>query len=387
MIPRYIIPKSFLYKTASELRVKMFTLTKELDFDIEDIAYTEYKKNEVVFFDIETTGFSPETTILYMIGCIYYQQNRLICTQWFSDTKEAQEDVLKAFFEFISKYKLLICYNGIGFDMPYLIKKCKIYELEYSFDNIDCLDIYKSINPFRAFLKTENMKQKSMEQFLGIHREDKYTGGELIDFYIKYLKNNSKELLDILALHNHDDLIGMTTLLKLLSYPALFNGNFHIKGINSNAITLLDQSEGKEIKIDITLEQPVPRRISFGNESFYLTIAGDSARLTIKAYTKELKYFYSNYKDYYYLPNEDTAIHKSIAFYVDKNFRTKAKAANCYSKKTGCFLPQYEEIVCPYFKIDYYDKITYFEFTDEFKSDNELISKYFLHIAKRLLSE
>ena len=49
----------------------MLCITKELDEKIERIEYTGYEKDEVVFFDIETTGFSPETTVLYMIGCIY----------------------------------------------------------------------------------------------------------------------------------------------------------------------------------------------------------------------------------------------------------------------------------------------------------------------------
>ncbi|MGN1186854.1 MAG: hypothetical protein ACI4R6_00030, partial [Lachnospiraceae bacterium] len=71
---------------------------------------------------------------------------------------------------------------------------------------------------------------------------------------------------------------------------------------------------------------------------------------------------------------------------VDKNFRTRAKAANCYSKKTGCFLPQYDEIICPYFKIDYYDKTKYFEFTDEFKNDKDAVKKYFLHIMTHLMT-
>lgn len=364
----------------------MLRITNELNCDIPDITYTNYNKNEVVFFDIETTGFSPETTILYMIGCIYHQQNRFICTQWFSDNKDAQAEVLTAFFEFIKKYKVLICYNGQGFDIPYLTKKCKMLKLNYSFDNITCLDIYKAIQPFKALFKTENMKQKTMEQFLGINREDKYTGGELIEHYLTYLKTNSKELLDTLALHNHDDLLGMTSLLRIMAYPSALNGGFIVTGISAAPFMNFDQTEGKEITIEVKLNMPVPRRVSFGNDTFYVSLHDSLGKLTIKAYTNELKYFYPNYKDYYYLPAEDTSIHKSVAFYVDKNFRTKAKAANCYSKKTGCFLPQFDEIVCPYFKIDYYDKITYFEFTEEFKTNGELIGKYFLHVVNRLLN-
>ena len=33
------------------------------------------------------------------------------------------------------------------------------------------------------------------------------------------------------------------------------------------------------------------------------------------------------------------AIHKSVGIYVDASRRKKASAANCYTKKTGTFLP------------------------------------------------
>ena len=66
----------------------MLCITKELDEKIERIEYTGYEKDEVVFFDIETTGFSPEKTVLYMIGCIYCKHERIICTQWLDENKD-----------------------------------------------------------------------------------------------------------------------------------------------------------------------------------------------------------------------------------------------------------------------------------------------------------
>lgn len=143
----------------------MLCITKELDEKIERIEYTGYEKDEVVFFDIETTGFSPETTVLYMIGCIYCQQDRLICTQWFAENKDSQKEVLIAFMEFISNYKLLICYNGMGFDIPYLQKKCHMYRLSYNLEQSRVLDIYKQIQPFRSVLHIPNLKQRSIELF------------------------------------------------------------------------------------------------------------------------------------------------------------------------------------------------------------------------------
>ena len=62
--------------------------------------------------------------------------------------------------------------------------------------------------------------------------------------------------------------------------------------------------------------------------------------LSIRVYKGTLKYYYPNYKDYYYLIYEDTAIHKSVGEFVDKDARIKATKETCYTKKDGTFLPQ-----------------------------------------------
>ena len=71
------------------------------------------------------------------------------------------------------------------------------------------------------------------------------------------------------------------------------------------------------------------------NEYAPLTISSSNNILTIKVpiIDNELKYFYSDYKNYYYLPAEDTAIHKSVGTYVNKDYRQPAKSYNCYLKK------------------------------------------------------
>lgn len=69
------------------------------------------------------------------------------------------------------------------------------------------------------------MKQKSIEQFLGVHREDKYNGGQLIDVYREYLHTHEKFLFDLLILHNADDLRGMPSILPILNYADLFESD------------------------------------------------------------------------------------------------------------------------------------------------------------------
>lgn len=337
----------------------------------------EYDINDIVFFDIETTGFSPETTALYLIGCVYYKEGSWNIIEWFADDYSSERNILESFFRFIKNYKVLLHYNGTGFDIPYILKKCKFHNIDYNFDEIISIDIYKCIYPYKKVLKVENLKQKTIEKFLDINRNDTYTGGELIDVYRNYLKykhdNDAKheELLNLLLLHNEEDLKGMLTIIQILCYSDLFEKDFEITKVFL---------EEEFLQIQFLLSNSLPKRVSYGNETIYISAFGNHATIKVTLYKNELKFFYDNYKDYYYLPNEDTAIHKSVAFYVDKDFRTRAKAANCYSKKTGCFVPQYKDIILPYFKIDYYDKIKYVEATNEFLNNYDEVKKYVRHL-------
>lgn len=355
-------------------------------------ALTEYSKQiygvpfneDIVFFDIETTGFSDKTTFVYLIGCIYYKENTFHLIQWMVQNEQEEPILLHNFFSFLNSYKAIIHFNGEGFDMPYLVRKCQKYQLPYHFDSFKSIDLYKTMVPYKKHLKLMNLKQKTLEQFLHINREDCYSGKELIEVFLNYQQNPSPDLLSALLQHNQNDLIGMTQLLPLLSYRSLFQGAVSKCSCEINTFVNSIGEEEQEALFTFELQTPIPRRISYGIGGFYLTCNKNIGRMKVKVYTEELKYFFPNYQDYYYLPLEDTALHKSVSFYVDKNFRTKAKAANCYSKKTGRFLPQTETIISPYFKKDYHDKVTYFELTDELMDQPEKQELYIKHILTTL---
>lgn len=362
----------------------MITTNDVFETEIPSMKFLPSNQQDLIFFDIETTGFSPKTTHVYLIGAMYYENDSWKTIQWFADTLESEPIIIASFFDFIKDYKALVHFNGEGFDMPYLIKKCITYNLPYNFDNIKSIDLFKHIKPIRSLLKLENYKQKSIENFLGISRNDKYSGGELINIYNEYLNSNSNNL-ELLLLHNKEDIIGMVQLLPILSYLSIINNDYNVSSLSINETTDINGLPAKEAIFTLKLNKVLPKRVSYGNDIFYFTAFDTTLNMRIKIYSGELKYFYPDYKDYYYLPVEDKSIHKSVAFYVDKNYRTKAKAANCYSKKTGMFLPEYDEIVSPYFKIDYYDKVLYFELDDTFKSSQKLQKDYISHIISSML--
>ena len=73
---------------------------------------------------------------------------------------------------------------------------------------------------------------------------------------------------------------------------------------------------------------------------------------------------------------EDTAIHKSVASYVDKAHRERAKKENCYIKKTGKFIPVYTTTIAPVFKDALHSKKIYIALEENFLSNTNLLSSY-----------
>ena len=163
---------------------------------------------KLVFFDIETTGFSAGYNTVYLIGCIWPEGDQLRFIQWFADTKTAETDVLNAFFEFLKNFRTLVHFNGDMFDIPFVTKRAGTLKLTPTFDCVESIDIFRRIKPFKKLLGLPDMKQKTIERFLKISREDLYNGGELIELYHSYARQPTKELLDILLLHNREDLEG-----------------------------------------------------------------------------------------------------------------------------------------------------------------------------------
>lgn len=338
----------------------------------------------LLFLDIETTGLSSKTASIYLIGACYYKDNIWNGIQWFAENTEDEADVINSFFEFAASYTTLIHFNGNQFDLPFILGRCERLGLSYTFKNFEGIDIYKRVSNCKHFLQLPNCKQTSIEKFLHIDRDDKYSGGELIQVYKDYLKTHSKESEELLLLHNKDDLKGMLAILPILAYGDIFNKPVRATKVQANYYRDLNGKKQQELIIRLKLTSSVPVPLSYHANDCYVTAEGNHAALRVPVYTEELKYFYTNYKEYYYLPLEDVAMHKSVASFVDKEHRVPATAATCYTRKYSSYLPMWDYVLEPFFKREYKSSLLFFELTDEFKTDREAFSKYAAHILDML---
>lgn len=347
-----------------------------LNYPLERIAPLE----KILLIDIETTGFTAKSSFLYLIGAAYYEAGNWYIKQWFANTYEEEADILSAFFQHAGSYTHLVHFNGNNFDLPYLLQKCRLYCLPYNFDSFEGIDIYRRISPCKGLLRLPNCKLKTIEQFLGFQREDTYDGGELISVYHDYVKEPTDYGLQALILHNADDMKGMLNILPVLAYYDLLHLPPVPKKVQANYYRDINGIQHQEILMKLTLPSPLPKPVSGTSNGCYFKAEGTEGSLRIPLYEEEMKYFYSNYKNYYYLPEEDSAIHKSVASFVDKEHRIQATASTCYTRKLSSYLPQWNVIFEPFFKRNYNDKECFFELTEEMKKERPLFAKYAAHI-------
>lgn len=362
----------------------MITWHDEITFDFSETMTDQLFTEQAVFFDIETTGFSPARSSLYLIGCATRKADTLFLDQFFAESADEEKIVINAFFQLLIKYDTIITFNGIGFDIPYLKAKCASLHISSPFDHYTYLDIYKEISSLKALLGLTSLKQKSIELFLGIDRKDLFNGGDLIKVYKDYTKHPSKEALTLLRQHNYEDVLHMPKLLTILSYRKTLTGELTVIGLKANESRTLDGSMQKELIFSLSGVYVVPKPLSYHFEDCYLSLHDSTILLCVKLFDGELRFFLDNPKEYYYLPDEDMAIHKSLATGVERKHRRQANASNCYVHKHAIFLPQYEKLFTPAFRQNLRDRKSYFELSDDFISSSVLQERYVKHLLKHI---
>lgn len=345
----------------------MITITNSIPLNIKYDLSANYNTDELIFFDIETTGFMVKNTVLYLIGYAVIIDDQICITQLFNNDGNSEIEMITFFNEKLKKYKYLFSFCGDSFDLNYLSKRSSILGLDFSHNNISSVDIYKIVNKYKKVLNLDNLKQKSIEKFLHIERIDKLSGKELITVYKAYIQSQNPIMKKTLLQHNYDDVLGLIEITDFFNYENLFHGNIKITKYSL---------ENNFFNLYFEIENDLSNNFNWIYDSIIISFENNVGRITIPVKSLSLKYFYPNYKNYYFLPLEDTAIHKSVGAYVSKEFRQNATPSNCYIKKKGEFLPQYEKIYEPEFKKEYKDKYTYFEVELEKFSDLIKLNSY-----------
>ena len=352
-----------------------------------DTEAVRYLPSDAVFLDIETTGSKKESAIITLIGCAYVKEETLHLIQWFNEDAVSEEAMLKELESFLlSRPVTLVTFNGENFDLPFL--RAHFYYNELSsekkfcpaIDQFPSLDLYQLTRGFAPLFPGGRATQKSLEKCIGIDRKDICSGGEMISVYREYLKTKKEELLHLLLFHNREDVRYLASLPVLLSLHRLKEGILSIESLEESTF------QGRTALCFLCrTEHSVPRPFSLETELAKAEMTENRLSVTVPVHEGKLYHFYKDYKNYYYLPSEDRAVHKSVGTYVEKDHRCKASPENCYYSMDSVFLPlpkpgkAYgftvevpDESSLPFYRKSYCDKEIFLNFDDLFPGADSL---------------
>lgn len=199
-----------------------------------------FKGMKIGVLDIETTGLDPSRNKFILGGLFDIQSGTM--HQFFAESRSEEKQALEKFYELISDFDMVITYNGKHFDMPFIARRMKVHgtgtDSGLALGTIDAaallpynLDLYLVVNghsPIKKFVP--NLKQKTVENYMGLwqSRDDEISGAESVELYNKYEKSGDPELESKILLHNSDDVLQLTRLIKVLSKCDIHRAIYHL---------------------------------------------------------------------------------------------------------------------------------------------------------------
>lgn len=178
---------------------------------------------DLVFFDLETTGLSGGTgTVAFLAACGVFTDSRTLqITQYFMDDYPAESSFVEAVNFVISNSKILVSYNGMCYDIPLFKTRCILNRIPFTAapPHIDLVyaarRVWKTALPERSLSRVE-------KEILQIERIDDIPGRFVPEIWLGFVKTGlGLDKLDKVFKHNADDIFSLASLLVVFLEAAL----------------------------------------------------------------------------------------------------------------------------------------------------------------------
>jgi len=173
-----------------------------------------FSRSDLVFIDLETTGFSPLNP-LFLVGLLFFDRERPLLLQLLARDYEEEEAVLEAAGELLSCFKVAVSYNGRSFDLPYLAGRMRFFRmtLEEIPWQLDLL--HQTRRFFRPELPDCRLRTTARRLLAG-EAEETLPGSAVPSAYHRFVETGDAELMAGILRHNREDLLLMAHLVKVI---------------------------------------------------------------------------------------------------------------------------------------------------------------------------
>ena len=312
-------------------------------------------------FDIDTTSFEAANGCVFLIGTLTYEDNTLISRHYFSESISEETEIIEKFLDIAGDYNVLLSFKGESFDIAFIGKR--IYELkkQNSQDRDLCdklsflynklqnirsrsYDVFNEIHAIKPYMDFTSTKLDALRAKFGQKITERVSGENISKFYVEHIAANKlKSLLEITGKPENVGFIpdyDPKPIKDELAHIDPDAGDRFLENIlarnreNMEAVLYIMRLSHlfvmRQGHFNIYLEtDPI---------SLHIQECDFSIDIPLEICELDLKIFYANFKDYYYFPAEDMAVHKSVAEFADAGSKKKATSKTAYRKVSGSFV-------------------------------------------------
>ncbi len=173
------------------------------------------------FLDTETSGLSGGSgAFAFLVGVGWITDCGFEFKQFFMRDHGEEPSLLTALSDHLSRFDLMVTYNGRAFDQPLLETRYRLARIPEPFPRLHHVDLlYSARRLWRLAL--ESCRLQELEQrILGVERHGDVAGGLIPNLYFQYLHTGDFRPLVPVISHNAIDVLSLACLTAIV--PAAF---------------------------------------------------------------------------------------------------------------------------------------------------------------------
>lgn len=170
--------------------------------------------DQVLFLDIETTGLGG--TPLFLVGTLLLEGEDLVLRQFFARDLSEEAGVLEHTCDLMHRHSALVSFNGITFDVPYLVNRSVLHGLPLPTARLHVDLLHLARQRWRRHLP--DCRLQTLEQFICQRRRVNDIPGAMMGrVYYDYLRTGDATRIRQVFQHNWLDLLTMAEIFCVLA--------------------------------------------------------------------------------------------------------------------------------------------------------------------------